>query len=414
MKKRRAVSSWAGPIGASIWLIFGGLAISGVLLGTQYSSAIDSAHDSVAAIKAHSVFSLVRDFHYFGSGLILVLGAINVTVLLWHGRFSRDDKWLWWGAVGTFSLGLFFQMTGNLLPMSQHDARTAFAEAGIGAQAPLIGSAIRDLALAGDSVNQATLDRWYFAHRIVGPVLLLLIALPCIRALHKELMARGWLLAAVPIVGAIVLAFVFDGPLGVSAQESDLSTGATRPMWYVLPMHAMLTYFSGLNPSLGWIGSMLIPKLTLLGLLSLPIFFKKSTSYVWLGRVMVVIGFALLTLSIFGHGKQVQLPMAAEPSFEAPSTTVASSPEEVDGNLAAAGRILFEQNQCLSCHTVGNEAGGTAGPNLDGVGNRRPEAGWFIRLLRDPESLGITTMPSYSRLTESELRALAEYLRSLR
>lgn len=395
-------------------MLFGALAISGVTLGTRYNSAIESAHDSVVAIKADSIFSLVRDFHYFGSGLILVLGVINVTLLLWCGRFSRDDRWLWWGAVGTVSLGLFFQMTGNLLPMSQHDARTAFAEAGIGAQAPLIGSAVRDLALAGDSVNQATLDRWYFAHRIVGPILLLLIAFPCIRALHKELTARGWLYAAVPIVGAIILAFMFDGPLGVSAQESDLSTGATRPMWYVLPMHAMLSYFSGLNPSLGWIGSMLIPKLALLGLLSLPIIFRKSPSYAWLGRVMVFIGFTLLTLSIVGHGDKVQPPLAAEPSFETPLTTTESTAEEVDGNLAAAGRKLFEQNQCLSCHAVGNEAGGTAGPNLEGVGNRRPEAGWFIRLLRDPESLGISTMPSYSKLTESELRALAEYLRSLR
>lgn len=414
MKKNRAAFSWAGAIGASIWLLFGALAISGVALGTRYSSAIESSHESVVAIKAHSVFSVLHDFHYFGSGLAIILGTINVALLLWCGRFVREDRWLWWGAVGTLSLAMFFQMTGNLLPMSQHDARTAFAEAGIGAQAPLIGSAIREYVLAGDSVSQATLDRWYFAHRIVGPILLLLIALPCIRALKKEIGSRGWLLSTVPILVGIALAFSFDTSLGISAQESDLSTGATQPMWYVLPMHAMLSYVNGINPSLGWVGSMLIPKLALLAMLSLPFLFTKSPARFWMGKALVIAGAGLLTLSLIGYGDKVQSPFAVEPSFEVPSPSTDGESQAVDDALAAVGRRMFEQNQCLSCHAVGGEIGGTAGPNLAGVANKRPEVGWFIQLLRDPESLGITTMPSYSKLSESEIRALAEYLRSLR
>jgi mono/diheme cytochrome c family protein len=79
---------------------------------------------------------------------------------------------------------------------------------------------------------------------------------------------------------------------------------------------------------------------------------------------------------------------------------------------AAEGRRLFTEKGCIGCHSVGGN-GGDIGPALDDVGLRRaPE--WIIRHFRDPQVVSPgTVMPQFG-FTETEARALTDFLLHLR
>ncbi|MGA2542843.1 MAG: c-type cytochrome [Verrucomicrobiota bacterium] len=79
---------------------------------------------------------------------------------------------------------------------------------------------------------------------------------------------------------------------------------------------------------------------------------------------------------------------------------------------ADEGQRLFQQKGCIGCHTVAGQ-GGKVGPVLDDVGLRRsPE--WMLQHFRDPQSVTPgSVMPKFG-FTETEARALTEFLLHLR
>jgi mono/diheme cytochrome c family protein len=76
------------------------------------------------------------------------------------------------------------------------------------------------------------------------------------------------------------------------------------------------------------------------------------------------------------------------------------------------GQRLFQQKGCIGCHSVGGK-GGAIGPALDDVGLRRtPE--WMVMHFREPQAVTPgTVMPKFG-FTETEARALTDFLLHLR
>lgn len=67
---------------------------------------------------------------------------------------------------------------------------------------------------------------------------------------------------------------------------------------------------------------------------------------------------------------------------------------------------------CTSCHTIG-ESGGTAGPILNQVANRRsPE--WLLRWLKDPSAVKPGTLMPNFQLTDDEIEEIVGYLKDMR
>jgi cytochrome c oxidase subunit 2 len=91
---------------------------------------------------------------------------------------------------------------------------------------------------------------------------------------------------------------------------------------------------------------------------------------------------------------------------------------------AGPGPELFASNGCGLCHAVrGTAAAGTIGPDLSDVGGRAWLAGGTVRNTRDNMARWISDsqslkpgsrMPAYRQFSPEELRALVEYLASLR
>lgn len=73
------------------------------------------------------------------------------------------------------------------------------------------------------------------------------------------------------------------------------------------------------------------------------------------------------------------------------------------------GREVFRAKGCLSCHNVGEGAGGVVGPSLDSVGDRL-KAGYVSYHLRDPHAVNpYSAEPEYA-LSDEDARALAAYV----
>jgi mono/diheme cytochrome c family protein len=75
---------------------------------------------------------------------------------------------------------------------------------------------------------------------------------------------------------------------------------------------------------------------------------------------------------------------------------------------SSEGQRLFQQKGCIGCHSIGGK-GGQVGPALDDVGLRRtPE--WMVQHFRDPQTVTPgTVMPRFG-FTETEARALTDFL----
>lgn len=78
------------------------------------------------------------------------------------------------------------------------------------------------------------------------------------------------------------------------------------------------------------------------------------------------------------------------------------------------GQMLFHKHDCAACHQIGG-IGGVAGPDLTHAGATQPDVEWHIKHLKDPVSVvPDSAMPDFKELSDEELRALAEYLVTLK
>ena len=77
------------------------------------------------------------------------------------------------------------------------------------------------------------------------------------------------------------------------------------------------------------------------------------------------------------------------------------------------GALLFKNNDCIVCHTI-NGKGGSVGPNLTYVGQRRSRS-YIIEQIINPKSHNSNTaMPSFAHFPEKDINDLADYLSSLK
>lgn len=83
----------------------------------------------------------------------------------------------------------------------------------------------------------------------------------------------------------------------------------------------------------------------------------------------------------------------------------------------SAGRQVYDAQKCARCHRIDTAGGPPAkgkAPNLTKVGAKR-SADWIAAHVRDPKTHG-GKMPAYpeSKINDTDLKALADYLASLK
>ncbi len=80
-------------------------------------------------------------------------------------------------------------------------------------------------------------------------------------------------------------------------------------------------------------------------------------------------------------------------------------------DYAMRGALIYQENQCGSCHVI-NGSGEELGPPLNGVGQRRT-AEWLVAHFRNPQKFDRQSiMPAYD-FPEDEMNAIVAYMESL-
>jgi len=96
------------------------------------------------------------------------------------------------------------------------------------------------------------------------------------------------------------------------------------------------------------------------------------------------------------------------PKPMAEAKTIGVAPKET-----LLGKKVYAQYRCDLCHKIGDK-GGAIGPELTHVGGKRDTL-WLAAQIRDPKSHNPNTqMPAFPQITEGEIRALVDYLISLK
>jgi mono/diheme cytochrome c family protein len=107
-------------------------------------------------------------------------------------------------------------------------------------------------------------------------------------------------------------------------------------------------------------------------------------------------------------------PMLRGPYLQAACGACHAGRDLQKAPLLARGRQLYQERGCTACHRI-RGAGGSLGPDLSLVGNRRRDPAWHLKHFRNPQTTSPgSTMPPFAGLPEEDLRALTVFMLSLR
>ena len=374
--------------------------VAGVVLHTVYRADLAQAHSTTQALH-DGPLRFLQAFHYWGSAVLIVQSALHLAAVTWAGWYRGPNVRGYVAALGFAALAFAFQVTGNVLPADRHGVQTAAVEGSIAARVPSIGPSLANAVLGGSEFSGRTLTLWHIAHAYLFPIALILVALCGLGVVARSKGPR-WP-ALFPAALALALALFVASPLGSLATEADYGSYDAKPSWYTTPMHGFLVLG-------GWLGAMGVPALFGLALAAFPIWKPKLGTA---RTILVAFGFIGLVATVLSGGESASLVGTRDPK-EAGPTVVQKERGSQDEPLAAKGKALFAVQGCNACHGKdGLQAIG--GPSLANVWKTHPEAEYYERYVRDPQSVKKgSTMPAYGNLTPEELRALAEFLRFAR
>jgi ubiquinol-cytochrome c reductase cytochrome b subunit len=448
---RTGMSELIGPIarhlvppGTSWWYVFGSATlfvfilqvITGIGLASSYVTSTGDAYQSLQFITQQAFLGrFLRGLHYFGaSAMVLLIGIHMVRVFLTGSyKFPREMNWLTGAGLLLFTLGMAF--TGQLLRWDQNAVWSVVVGAEQAGRVPLVGSALAQFILAGDTVGGATLSRFFSFHVFFIPALIFAfvgfhlylvlrngISEPpragqpvdpeTYRAQYHELLEKhglpfwpdvAWrdvVFGMVTIFVIAALAIVVGPPALDKPPDPSIIQAYPRPDWYFLWYFAVLALIpAGAEPYVIVLGPVLF------GLLLIVLPFvagrgeRSPLRRPWAIGVVMIAVLIISTLGLAG----VQAPWS--PDFNA-------QPLSQDVIGAASGPVydgaqLFYDKGCEYCHSVAGH-GGRRGPDLTYVGDRLTSDQMKIRLLT-----GGTNMPAFAgNLKPAEIDALIVFLQS--
>jgi ubiquinol-cytochrome c reductase cytochrome b subunit len=342
-----------------------------------------------------------------------------------YGAYKKPREATWMVGVVLLLVTLAYGLTGYLLPWDNRAYWGTVVTTRIAASAPLVGPYLtRLLGVGGGGVGVVTFARFYGMHvLLLPPATILLIALH-VYLVRKhgvapepgdELVPRKPFFpaqvfkdtVAIFIAFAVLytLALVARVPLEQLADPTDTAY-IPRPEWYFLFLFQTLKMFPG---PLEVVGSVVLPGLAVLTLILAP--FLDRGRLVKVTRRTFAIG--VVVLAALGWGGLTAVAVATTPKpepateidYSAPTGWMHLTPDEM------AGVAYFRQENCASCHAVG-EGASKLGPDLTQTSIHR-NAAWMIQHFKGPSAMRPGSAMPPIELSEEQLSSLAAFLLKL-
>jgi len=285
----RFTQTWG--LGGICLVLISLLMATGVLLMFVYEPSTERAYLSIGSLRQDVLFGeLVRNIHYWSANFLVAAALGHLLRTFLTGAFHGPRRFNWVIGLMLLFCVLAANFTGYLLPWDQLSYWAITICTGMIGYVPGIGAWLVDAVRGGPEIGQATLTAFYTIHTTVVPVCLVLfmafhfwrvrkaggIALPQMEEknplenhekipawpnlLMRELTA-GFLVVAL----VMVLAFLFDAPLG-DAANTGMSPNPAKAPWYFAGFQELLLHFHPLVAALlfplaGTVALLLIPYL---------------------------------------------------------------------------------------------------------------------------------------------------------
>jgi ubiquinol-cytochrome c reductase cytochrome b subunit len=431
----RGKTGWMYVFGNATLAMFLLQVLSGVALATLYVPSAEVAHESLIHINTKATFgAFLRGLHFFGASAMVTLMVIHLIQVFLTAAYKYPREATWMFGVVLFALVLSMAFTGQLLRWDENGLYGAVVAAKFVARVPLVGSALADLVLAGESVSGATLTRFFALHVFILPALIFLsvgfhvflvvhhgICEPpkpgrkvdpsSYRAWYQKLKEKGvpywpnmaWreaLFALFVFVVIVTLAIVL-GPQGPGEPPDPAAVVRDpKPDWYLLWYYALLW----IKPrTLEAFVMVYAPILFFIFLFLLPIFANKGerspSRRPWAVAAVLLALMGFVTLTVIGV-RSPWFPEEVEP--------LTGRELETTQPRVLSGARVFNERGCQLCHAVRSQ-GGNYGPDLTLVALRLPPEVIALRTMN-----GIGDMPAYREtLSREELDEILAFLRFL-
>jgi ubiquinol-cytochrome c reductase cytochrome b subunit len=382
-------------------------AVTGAALAAFYSPSTTTAWASVAYVQDQMPLGwLVRGLHFHGASALVIVAGVHLLQTAVFGAYKKPRHIVWWLGIILMMIVLGWAVTGYVLRWDQAGYWANRVEVGIAAGTPIVGGAIRALAIGGNEYGNLTLTRFYALHVVVMPGLVLALV-----GAHVWLSRRLGATSRIPgeptprwpaqtVRHAIAMAVVFAALLAytIAQDGADLAAPAdpsaaydARPLWYFRWLFELRV----LAGSFEQVAALAAPAIVAGFLVALPLVdrdpdasMRKRLPFIaGVAGLLAVIGALTLASIAADHGDS-DLAKRQEAADQ-----VATRARDLarDYGVPATGaldvytqgpfghaRDLYKR-RCASCHaaTSKDRKGPVIGP---GHGNRA----WFLGMMKSP------------------------------
>lgn len=156
-------STWRlGFVATVLFLI---LLATGVYLMFLYTPAVTMAYGDLQRLRTSVGFGqLLRNVHRWSAHLMVLVVVLHLVRVVWDGAFKGHRRVNWLFGVALLIITLAWSFTGYLLPWDQLSYWAVTVGASLLGYVPFVGRTLREFALGGTEIGQATLLRFYVLH----------------------------------------------------------------------------------------------------------------------------------------------------------------------------------------------------------------------------------------------------------
>ncbi|MFB3826580.1 MAG: cytochrome b N-terminal domain-containing protein [Bryobacteraceae bacterium] len=409
-KELPAGTGWLATLGSLCALLFGVMAVSGIVLAMYYNPSPDKAYQSIDYImNGVPLGRLLRGIHHWGAGAMVLAVFFHLLANFFTDAFKppRELTWITGACLLLITLGLGF--TGYLLPWDMKAYWATVVSTNIPKDIPVIGEFVTRAVRGGETVSGLTLTRFYAIHMLLLPALLAAFTVFHIylvrihgepakaerpyRFYPEHVTRSAWVFAV--IFAAVVALALLRTPPREEIAGTLIDSYLPRPEWYYMWLFQLLTYFPG-----RWepVGSLVIPAVGIVLLFAVPWVARTRPVAMAAGVTGVM---AIVYLSLMGfegarpYGRVIPVPARQLTADE------------------ARGLYLFAERDCAYCHQIQGRGGHRTGPDMANMVAKGRTRDYLARYIRDPQRVSAASiMPKYN-LPESDLQALGDFLLAL-